>query len=68
MVDHQAHLGEIAHGPERRGELPGPHQEVVGQSGVPDGCQPAPDIGAEEPAGIGFVVNLVPDADEPPPA
>ena len=50
---------------ERRRQLARPDQQVVDEPGVADRRDPAIDVGPQEPLGIGLVVDLVADPDEP---
>lgn len=65
VVEHEGQLGQQRGGLDGGGQLAGLDDEVVDESGGGDGAQSAQDVGAQQPAGVGFALDLVADADEP---
>src|SRR6266849_839265 len=55
----------VAHHLDGGRKLTGSDQEVVDQTCIADGANPAPHVGAQEPKRIRLVVDLVADAHQP---
>ncbi len=64
MVDHEAELRHRPDDLQGRWELAGPDEQVVGQPGARDRRQATPDLGADEPVRVGFIVDRMSDPDE----
>ena len=57
--------GRARDGRQRGGQLARPDEQVVGEPGAPDRRMPRRTSGRGKPVGIGLVVDLVADPDEP---
>ena len=64
MVDHKAHPVVSLDRLQGRGQLARPDQQVVDEARLSDRGDSPLHVFAKEPLGVGFVVNLVPDADK----
>ena len=65
MVQHKVRLRKGARRRDRGRQLARADQEIVGQVVSEDPLEAAPDIAAIDPRRIGFVMNLMADADQP---
>jgi hypothetical protein len=65
VVEHELEAGERLNRIDRGRELASANQQVVCEPALPHGAEPSSNIGPAEPFRIVFVVDLVPDADEP---
>ena len=64
VVDHEPQVREVAHRGDRRGQFAGPHQQVVDKAMLGHRFEVGLHRFLEQPVGIVFVVDLVPDPDE----
>src|SRR5260370_15292033 len=62
VVEHEAHVGKVAHQLDGGRKLTGSQEKVVDQICIADRADPAPHAGAQEPPRIRLVVDLVADA------
>ena len=67
MIDDEPELREIRDGAERRGNLAHSQQEVVGETAPAERGVAAPNVVAQQPIGVGFVVNQMTYPDETAP-
>src|SRR5256714_2252725 len=65
VVEDEVDLGQLPYHVDGHRQLRYQHQQVVHQPGGPDGAQPAEHLGPAEPARVGLVLYLVPDAGQP---
>ena len=64
MIDDEAHAWLAAHDLQRDRHLPRADQQVVREARPSDGRDPAADLGAQQPLGVGLVMDRVADPDE----
>ncbi len=65
MVDDEAQVRLGSDDGQRRWQLARANQQVIGERGGLHGAQPTTDATTQQPLGVGFVVDLVADADQP---
>ncbi len=65
MIDDEARIGHRRDEHVRSGQFARADQQVVNEVGVGDGRDPPPHVITGEPSGVGLVVDLVADPDEP---
>lgn len=65
MVEHEGQFRQQGGRSGGCGQLVGPDYQVVDETGGGDGPQTAQDVGAQQPLGVGFATDTVPDSDEP---
>jgi hypothetical protein len=66
VVDDKAHVRKGFRGGQSRGQLAGTNQDVIRQIGVSDRGETPSHIRAQQPFGVGLIVDLVANADKRP--